>query len=83
MYPGAINKEDVQTFGVKATLLTTDKVADAIVYALTREVFENLEAFKKLHPAYAPLTRESMLEGMSAPIHPGALSYYREVGLKD
>lgn len=81
-YPGATNTTDVETFGVRATLVTSALVADDIVYAVTREIFENLEVFKQLHPAYEYLTRESMLEGMSAPIHPGAMKYYKEVGMK-
>ena len=81
MYPGAQNTKDAQTFGVKATLITSAKVPDAVVYAITKEVFDNFEAFKKLHPAYAGLTKKMMLEGLSAPIHPGALKYYKEVGL--
>ncbi|MBU1001097.1 MAG: TAXI family TRAP transporter solute-binding subunit [Proteobacteria bacterium] len=80
-YPSAVNKEDVMTFGVKATLVTSADVPDEIVYAITKEVFENLEAFKKLHPAYAVLTKEHMLEGLSAPIHPGAMKYFKEAGL--
>jgi hypothetical protein len=51
------------------------------VYAITKEVFDNFEAFKKLHPAYQVLTKEGMLEGLSAPIHPGAMKYYKEAGL--
>ena len=81
-YPGAINESDVETFGVKATLITSLDIEEDIVYAVTKEVFENLDAFKKLHPSYAGLTREGMLEGISAPIHPGAMKYYKEVGLK-
>jgi TRAP-type uncharacterized transport system substrate-binding protein len=57
-------------------------VPDDVVYAITKEVFDNLETFKNLHPAFAILTKESMLEGMSAPIHPGALKYFKEAGLK-
>ncbi|TET83185.1 C4-dicarboxylate ABC transporter substrate-binding protein, partial [candidate division TA06 bacterium] len=34
-----------------------------------------------LHPAYLVLTKENMLQGLSAPIHKGALRYYKEVGL--
>ena len=81
LYPGATNKSDVRTFGVKATLVTSAKVPDRIVYAVTKEVFENFSAFKNLHPAYQVLTKNNMLQGMSAPIHPGALKYYREAGL--
>ncbi len=80
-YPGAINDKDVPTFGVKATFVTSSKVPDEIVYAITKEVFENLDQFKKLHPAYEVLTAKGMLQGLSAPIHPGAMKYYREKGL--
>jgi hypothetical protein len=81
VYPGATNKSDVQTFGVKATFVTSAKVPDKVVYAITKEVFDNFEDFKKLHPAYEVLTKQNMLEGMSAPIHPGAMKYYKEAGM--
>jgi len=81
-YPGAANDQDVPTFGVKATFVTTIKVPENVVYAIVKEVFDNFESFKKLHPAYGGLTKQNMLEGLSAPLHPGALKYYKEVGLK-
>ncbi len=82
-YPGAENTEAaVPTFGVKATFVTSATVPDSVVYAITKEVFDNFEDFTKLHPAYAGLTKEAMLTGLSAPIHPGAMKYYKEVGLK-
>ena len=49
----------------------------------TKELFDNFKEFKKLHPAFQVLTKEKMLEGMSAPIHPGAIKYYKEAGLGD
>lgn len=81
LYPGAQNDKDVETFGVKATFVTSVKVSDDVVYAITKEVFDNFDDFKKLHPAYATLTKENMLEGLSAPIHPGAMKYFKEAGL--
>ncbi|TDT72488.1 hypothetical protein EV215_0294 [Hypnocyclicus thermotrophus] len=80
-YPNAQNTEDINSIGVKATLITSTKVSEDVVYAITKEVFENFEDFKKLHPAYSTLTKESMLQGLSAPIHKGALKYYKEAGL--
>ncbi len=80
-YEQALNKEDVPTFAVKATFVTSAEVPDDIVYAITKEVFDDLENFKKLHEAYTYLTKEEMLQGMSAPIHPGAMKYYQETGL--
>lgn len=80
-YPNATNTEDPVTYGVKATLCSSASVDEAIVYAVVKEVFENIEEFKTLHPAYKILTPESMLEGLSAPLHPGALKYFKESGL--
>jgi TRAP transporter TAXI family solute receptor len=80
-YPMARNKENVETFGVKATFCTSADVPENVVYIITREIFNNLEDFKKLHPAYGVLTKNNMLEALSAPIHPGAMKYYKEKGL--
>jgi TRAP transporter TAXI family solute receptor len=80
-YPSALNEEDIPSIGVKATLVTSKNVDDDIVYAITKEVFENLDDFKSLHPAYRILTTENMLKGLSAPVHKGALRYYRETGM--
>lgn len=80
-YPNAVNTGDVLTFGVKATLVTSASVPDEVVYKLTKEVFENLDQFKRLVAAQWQLTKKGMLEGLTAPIHPGAMKYYKEAGL--
>ena len=82
-YPDATNAADkeVVTVGMLATFVTSAKVPDEIVYAFAKEIFENLDSFKSLHPALAGLTKESMLQSLTAPLHPGAEKYYREVGL--
>ena len=80
MYRGT--DEDVETFGVKATLVSSTAVPDEVIYAVTKAVFENFEDFKKLHPAFANLEKEAMVtEALSAPLHPGAERYYKEAGL--
>jgi len=81
LYPAAENDGDTVTYGVKATLVTSADVPEDIVYTITKEVFENLEDFKGLHPSFAVLTKENMLEGNSAPYHAGALKYFKEAGL--
>jgi len=80
-YPAAVNKGDVLTFGVDATLVTSASVPDDVVYKLTKEIFENLDQFKRLVAAQWQLTKKGMLEGLTAPIHPGAMKYYKEAGL--
>jgi len=80
MYPGAVNEEDnIETFCVKATLCTSVHVPDKVVYAVTKEVLSNLDEFRKVHPAFEELTRKGMPEGLSAPIHPGAEKYFKEI----
>lgn len=83
LYPQAANESDVNTVGVKATFVTSADVSEDVVYAITKEVFDNFDEFKSLHPAYQVVTRESMLQGLSAPLHPGAVRYYEEAGLID
>jgi uncharacterized protein len=80
MYPG--QDEDVQTFGVGATLVTSTGTTDGAVYHLTRAVFENFDTFRGMHPAFEVLVPDTMVsEGLSAPLHDGALRYYREAGM--
>ena len=80
MYRGT--DADTNTFGVGATLITSADVPDEVVYALTKSVFENIDQFRSLHPAFAKLDPKQMAkDGLSAPLHPGAEKYYREAGL--
>ena len=73
--------EPVTTFGGYATIVSSAKVPEDVVYEVVRAVFENLDDFKALHPAYAILTPEGMIKnGLSAPLHPGAVKYYKEKG---
>lgn len=81
-YPGANNDQDIQTFGVCATLVTSSRVPEPVVYAVVKSICENLETFKQQHPAFSTITPETMLECLSAPLHPGALKYFREKGFK-
>ncbi len=80
-YPRIANKAPVPTIGVLTTVVTSADVSDEVVYAMTKELFTNLDEFKKVHSATADLTAEGMLKGLSAPIHPGAMKYYKEAGL--
>jgi TRAP transporter TAXI family solute receptor len=80
MYKG--NSQNVPTFGVKATLLTTAGTDDEVVYQLTKAVFDNFDSFKTLHFVFATLDKERMVSsGLAAPLHSGAARYFKEAGL--
>jgi TRAP transporter TAXI family solute receptor len=80
-YPRAQNTSSTHTVGVRATLLTSTNVPDDVVYTATKTVFENAEKFKIYFPQLAELRSGDLLQGLTAPIHPGALKYFLEAGL--
>jgi TRAP transporter TAXI family solute receptor len=74
--------EDVTTFGVGATFVTSADVPEEVVYQVAKAVMENIDDFKGLHPAFANLKIEEMIsDGLSAPLHDGAMRAYKELGL--
>jgi len=80
MYPG--NPNATNTFGVLAAFVTSAKVPEETVYLVVKAVFDNLDEFRKLHPALANLQPANMVkDGLSAPLHPGAEKYFKEKGL--
>jgi len=83
--PGAMyanNNEDINTFGVMASLVTSNKVDEEIVYNIIKSTFDNFDNFKTLHPVFSTLEKGNMVKaGNSAPIHPGALRYFKEAKL--
>jgi uncharacterized protein len=79
LYPN--NPDAAQTYGVLATVVTSAKAPADSVYQVVKAVFDNFDEFKKLHPALANLKPESMVtDGLSAPLHEGAVRYYKEKG---
>jgi TRAP transporter TAXI family solute receptor len=79
LYPN--NAQPTATYGVLATVVASSKTPADTVYQVVKAVFDNIEEFKKLHPALANLSPQSMIkDGLSAPMHEGAARYYREKG---
>jgi hypothetical protein len=75
------NQADVRTFGVRAVIVTSPRVSDTMAYEITRTVFDNVDAFRRLHPAFETLSVAEMVQPRGrAPVHAGALRYYRERG---
>jgi TRAP transporter TAXI family solute receptor len=79
LYPN--NPEGATTYGVLATVVASAKTPPDTVYQVVKAVFDNFDEFKKLHPALANLKPELMVkDGLSAPLHEGAVRYYKEKG---
>ncbi len=79
MYRG--NPKDVKTYGVGATFVSSTATSEDTIYQVVKAVFENFDSFKKLHPAFKNLKESEMIkDGLSAPLHAGAMKYYKERG---
>jgi hypothetical protein len=75
------NPEPTKTYGVLATMVTSTKVPAETVYQVVKALFDNFDEFKKLHPAFAHLEPKDMVKnGLSAPLHDGAVKYFKEKG---
>ena len=80
MYSG--NANDTKTFGVGATFVTSTRTPENVIYQVVKAVFENFDTFRKYHPAFRILDKRQMIkDGLSAPLHAGAVKYYKEAGL--
>jgi len=80
MYSG--NANDTKTFGVGATFVTSTRTPEDVIYQVVKAVFENFDSFRKFHPAFRNLDKRQMIkDGLSAPLHAGAVKYYKEAGL--
>ena len=79
MYSGT--DADTVTFGVGATFVASTNVDEETVYQMVKAVFDNFDRFKRLHPAFANLEEGRMIKNnLSAPLHDGAVRYYKEKG---
>jgi len=79
MYKGV--DHDTPSYGVKATLVTSADMDDKAVTTIMKAILDNFDEFKKLHPAYKTITKESLVEGLGAPLHPAAEAYFKKIGV--
>jgi uncharacterized protein len=80
MYRG--NERDIEGLGLIATLVTTAEVSPEVVYEVTKVFFSGLDRLREVSPLFAQLTPEERIEaGLSAPLHDGAIRFFKEAGL--
>lgn len=80
--PGGLyhgNDVDIHSFGVTATLLTTDSLDEDVAYEIVKSTMENLLQLERTHQALKNLVPEKMAHsGITVPLHRGAMRYYQE-----
>ena len=82
--PGTYPNQDklIRTIGSPNVLVTRDDISEEVVYNVTKVIWENLATLQEIHGATKDMRLEIAIEGLGAPLHPGAIRYYREVGLE-
>ena len=63
-------------------LVVRDDIPEDEVYQITKTLWENLAALREIHKATSSVSLETALTGVGAPLHPGAIRYYREIGIE-
>jgi len=71
----------VRTIASPNVLVVRDDIPEEVVYQVTKMIWENLGTMQDIHAATRDMQLEIALRGLAAPLHPGALRYYRERGL--
>lgn len=79
-YPG--QAKDISTIAQPNFLAVNASVDEEHVYLLTKTMYENLGFLQAIHPATKAMAVEKAMAGLPAPLHPGAMRYYKEMGLE-
>lgn len=72
--------QEALTINSPVMLVTRAEMAEDLVYKLTRALFENRAQLVNVHKVMEHFVAQDAARDPVAPIHPGALKYYREVG---
>jgi uncharacterized protein len=76
------SKDPTTTFGLKSTIIASEELDQETAYQIVKTIFNNIKYFKKAHPVFHDMTPKMMAkEGLTAPLHRGAIKFYKENGL--
>ncbi len=78
MYKG-FNK-DTHSVGIQDILVVNSSLGEKEIYQVTKAIYDNLEALRKIHPSVKNLTFDNYRHSL-VPLHPGALKFYKEKGI--
>ena len=78
-YPG--QDADVTTIAQPNFLAVNASVDENHVYLLTKALYENLPFLQAIHKATKAMNKDAAMAGLPVPLHPGAVKYYKEIGL--
>jgi TRAP transporter TAXI family solute receptor len=78
-YPG--QDRPIHTISQSNLLVVHKDIGEDQIYKIVKNMFENLPFLHQVHKATEKMSIANALEGLSVPLHPGALRFYKEQGL--
>lgn len=73
--------EDILTTGSLVTLCVQKEMSEDLVYNIIKTMVEKKDEIAKVHEKGKSISLQTATNGISIPIHPGALKYYKEKGV--
>jgi uncharacterized protein len=75
-------KSPVPTLGAVTIMVVNKDVSDDVVYGITKALWENHAGLVGVKKVWNKVKLKNALMGAALPVHPGALRYYNENGVK-
>jgi TRAP transporter TAXI family solute receptor len=72
---------DVPGIGIGNILFVNQNMSEDQAYQILTVIFDHLDEVHALHPQAANLTVENAAGGSSIPLHPGAITFFRDRGV--
>jgi len=83
VYSGQANgNEDLQTAVTTMMVATNTDLPEEAAYTITKAYWDNLDEMKAGNALLRSINASRPFAGVNAPLHPGALRYYREAGIE-
>ncbi len=74
-------KEDVPTIAAPTILIIHKDVSDDLAYKIAKVLWDNHAEIVKVNKFWLNTSLATAMDGAAIPIHPGALRYYKEMGV--
>ena len=73
--------KDVQVIGYATHIVASCKLAEDLVYAMTKTIAQNTQQLSAIVKDIKTLSPKGMAEDIGVPFHPGAAKFYKEAGV--